>query len=84
MISYHDSPMTTNAGVADAAGVSTIRKTFEISETLKGNQGSTVSELTRETEFPKRTVFRHLATLRDLDYVVERGGGTRSASASWS
>lgn len=67
--------MATGSNDADGSGVATTRKTFEILETLKDNEGSSVTELTRRTDLPKSTVFRHLTTLRDLGYVVERDGG---------
>lgn len=67
--------MPSNSGLGDTEGVSTTRKTFAVLEALRANQGATVTELTRDTEFPKSTVFRHLATLRDLGYVVEQDGG---------
>jgi IclR family KDG regulon transcriptional repressor len=72
---YHSEGMATDSERTDADGVSTTRKTFGILETLKSNQGATVTELTRETDLPKSTVFRHLATLQDLGYVVEQDGG---------
>lgn len=66
--------METDADV-EGSGVSTTRKTFEILEALTEAEGATVTELTRRMDLPKSTVFRHLATLRDLGYVVERDGG---------
>lgn len=53
-------------------GVSTTRKTFEILETLKEEEGLTITDLTRRTGLSKSTVYRHLATLTDTGYVVER------------
>lgn len=67
--------MGTDSNAANDAGVSTTRKTFEILESLKDEEGATVTELTRRTDLPKSTVFRHLSTLKDLGYVVERDGG---------
>ncbi|WP_436347124.1 IclR family transcriptional regulator [Natronorubrum sp. FCH18a] len=55
-------------------GVSTTRKTFEILEALKAEEGVTITELTRRTGLSKSTVYRHLATLTDMGYVVERDG----------
>ncbi|ELY89480.1 IclR family transcriptional regulator [Natrialba hulunbeirensis JCM 10989] len=66
--------MCTDRTDRDNAGVSTTRKTFEILETLADEDGVTITELTRETSFTKSTVYRHLSTLVDLGYVVERDG----------
>lgn len=56
------------------AGVSTTRKTFEILEALKDEEGVTITDLTRRTGLSKSTVYRHLTTLTDMGYVVERDG----------
>ncbi|ELZ07599.1 IclR family transcriptional regulator [Natrialba aegyptia] len=61
-------------GKRNDAGVSTTRKTFAILETLADADGVTITELTRRTEFTKSTVYRHLTTLADLGYVIERDG----------
>lgn len=66
--------MSANRADQTDAGVSTTRKTFEILETLAADDGITITELTRRTEFTKSTVYRHLTTLVDLGYVVERDG----------
>jgi IclR family transcriptional regulator, KDG regulon repressor len=67
--------MTTDQDERANVGVSTTRKTFEILETLKSEEGLTITEITRRTELPKSTVYRHLATLTDMGYVIERDGG---------
>ncbi|SEQ91260.1 IclR family transcriptional regulator [Natrinema salaciae] len=59
---------------ADGAGVSTTRKTFELLEALKAEEGLSIAELTQRTALPKSTVYRHLQTLTDLGYVIERDG----------
>ncbi|WP_331234382.1 IclR family transcriptional regulator [Natronorarus salvus] len=56
------------------AGVATTKKTFEILETLAEEEGTTITGLARTTGMAKSTVFRHVETLRDLGYVVEREG----------
>lgn len=56
------------------AGVSTTRKTFAILEALKAKEGVTITELTRQTDLSKSTVYRHLTTLTEMGYVVERDG----------
>ncbi|SEH17277.1 transcriptional regulator, IclR family [Natronorubrum sediminis] len=56
------------------AGVSTTRKTFTILEALKAEEGVTITELTRQTDLSKSTVYRHLTTLTEMGYVVERDG----------
>ncbi len=59
---------------ADRGGVSTTRKTFALLEALKAEEGITIAELTQRTDLPKSTVYRHLQTLTDLGYVIERDG----------
>lgn len=59
---------------ADGAGVSTTRKTFALLEVLKEEEGLSIAELTQRTNLPKSTVYRHLQTLADLGYVIERDG----------
>ncbi|WP_408959685.1 IclR family transcriptional regulator [Natrinema sp. 74] len=59
---------------ADSVGVSTTRKTFALLETLKDEEGVTIAELTDRTDLTKSTVYRHLQTLTDLGYVIERDG----------
>ncbi|ELY58685.1 IclR family transcriptional regulator [Natronolimnohabitans innermongolicus] len=66
--------MGTNDGTETGAGVSTTRKTFEILEALKEEEGVTITELTRRTDLSKSTAYRHLATLTDMGYVIERDG----------
>nr|WP_265112513.1 IclR family transcriptional regulator [Halosolutus halophilus] len=58
----------------DETGVETTRKTFGILEALKDEEGLTIAELTRRTELTKSTVYRHLSTLTDMGYVIERDG----------
>lgn len=54
-------------------GVATTRKTFTILEALADEEGLTITELTRRTGLSKSTVYRHLATLTDMGYVIGRG-----------
>ncbi|WP_246998232.1 IclR family transcriptional regulator [Halosolutus gelatinilyticus] len=65
--------MTTERG-SDETGVTTTRKTFAILETLKEEEGLSIAEITRRTSLTKSTVYRHLATLTDMGYVIERDG----------
>lgn len=67
--------MATNDTQGDETGVSTTRKTFEILETLRDEEGLTLTELTRRTGLTKSTVYRHVSTLTDLEYLIERDGG---------
>lgn len=55
-------------------GVATTRKTFTILEALRENEGRSIAEITRSTGLTKSTVYRHLKTLEELDYVIERDG----------
>lgn len=59
---------------SDDVGVATTRKTFSILETLSENEGLSIAEITRHTELTKSTVYRHLKTLEELDYVIEDDG----------
>jgi len=56
------------------AGVTTTKRTFEVLETLAEEEGRTITGLAGTTGMAKSTVFRHVETLRNLGYVVERGG----------
>ncbi|MFC6719300.1 IclR family transcriptional regulator [Natrialbaceae archaeon GCM10025810] len=66
--------METEPGDGDGAGVSTTRKTFRILEALTDEDGVTITDLTRRTGLSKSTVYRHLRTLTDLGYLIERDG----------
>ncbi|WP_254762809.1 IclR family transcriptional regulator [Natrinema marinum] len=59
---------------AEEVGVSTTRKTFALLEALKDEEGVTIAELTDRTDLSKSTAYRHLQTLTDLGYVIERDG----------
>jgi IclR family transcriptional regulator, KDG regulon repressor len=67
--------MATDQNEGASVGVSTTRKTFDILETLKDEEGLTITEVTQRTGLPKSTVYRHLTTLTELGYVIERDGG---------
>lgn len=66
--------MPTDRGSGDETGVATTRKTFAILEALKEEEGLTIAEITRRTDLTKSTVYRHLTTLADMGYVIERDG----------
>lgn len=66
--------MTTEQDGRTDTGVSTTRKTFEILETLKAEEGLTITEITERTTLSKSTVYRHLVTLTDMGYVIETDG----------
>ncbi|OAQ53442.1 IclR family transcriptional regulator [Natrinema mahii] len=66
--------MGTDRDGDDGAGVSTTRKTFRLLEALKDEEGVTIADLTERTTLPKSTVYRHLQTLTELGYVIERDG----------
>jgi DNA-binding IclR family transcriptional regulator len=59
---------------SENVGVATTRKTFTILETLRENEGLSIAEITRRTELTKSTVYRHLKTLEQLEYVIEQDG----------
>lgn len=60
---------------SDDVGVATTRKTFAILETLRESNGLSITEITCQTDLTKSTVYRHLKTLEELGYVIERDGG---------
>nr|WP_222847851.1 IclR family transcriptional regulator [Haloferax sp. KTX1] len=47
---------------------------LEILEALKARESAGVTELATELGLPKSTVYSHLRTLREHEYVVQRGG----------
>ncbi|THE64688.1 IclR family transcriptional regulator [Salinadaptatus halalkaliphilus] len=67
--------MATDGPSADSAGVTTTRKTFALLEALRDEEGCTITELTARTSLTKSTVYRHLQTLTELGYVIERDDG---------
>ncbi|AXR76253.1 IclR family transcriptional regulator [Natrarchaeobaculum sulfurireducens] len=67
--------MGTNGEQETTAGVSTTRKTFDIIEKVRDEEGLSITELTRRTGLTKSTVYRHVTTLSDLGYLIERNGG---------
>ncbi|MFC4541306.1 IclR family transcriptional regulator [Halosolutus amylolyticus] len=64
--------MTSDRNPAGGTGVATTRKTFAILETLKAEAGLSLAEITRRTDLSKSTVYRHVRTLVDMGYVIER------------
>ncbi|SIS13236.1 IclR family transcriptional regulator [Natronorubrum thiooxidans] len=56
-------------------GVATTRKTFAILEVLKEEEGLTITEITQRTDLTKSTIYRHLKTLSEMGYVIERDDG---------
>ena len=55
-------------------GVATTKKTFTILETLRETEGLSITEITRRTELTKSTIYRHLKTLEQWEYVIEQDG----------
>lgn len=53
--------------------VGSTRTTFRIIESLRNFDNARVTELAEELELSKSSVYRHLATLRDMEYVVKDG-----------
>lgn len=51
--------------------VQTARTLFDVVECLKEGGGMTVTEVSRELDYAKSTVHRHLHTLEELGYVVQ-------------
>lgn len=66
------SDMNTDRNAESKSGVETTRKSFEILEALKAEEGNSITELSQRTDLSKSTVYRHLQTLTDMGYVIER------------
>jgi DNA-binding IclR family transcriptional regulator len=62
---------------ADPNRVRTTATSFRVIEALRERDGAGVTELARELDLAKGTVHKHLATLRELDYVVQDGDDYR-------
>lgn len=61
-----------NDGLADS--VQTACTLFDIVNCISDSEGVSLSELAGELDYAKSTIHRHLRTLEDLGYVVERDG----------
>lgn len=57
----------------DGRTVATTETSFRIIEALKRRDGAGVTELATELDIAKGTVYKHLNTLRGLDYVLKDG-----------
>lgn len=57
--------------------VSTTRTSFEILGLIRDAGAVSISDVKAETGLAKSTVYRHLATLHDMDYLVEEDGEYR-------
>lgn len=63
--------------VSQGRRIETVEVTFQILECISsaGPGGTDITTLLRETEIPRRTVYRHLAYLQDLGLVETRSDG---------
>ncbi|RKD89324.1 IclR family transcriptional regulator [Halopiger aswanensis] len=61
------------AGPTDS--VQTARTMFSIVEYIADREGASLSALAADLDYAKSTIHRHLRTLEDLEYVVEREDG---------
>lgn len=57
--------------------IKSLQTSLELVETLANLDGATVAELTEQMEMPKSTIYDHLRTLRDEEYIVSCDGGYR-------
>lgn len=57
----------------DQGQVKAVNTTFQILETIRRVNGAGVTEIAEETGITKSTVFRHLQTLAQQEYVVREG-----------
>ncbi|SEP24765.1 transcriptional regulator, IclR family [Halogranum amylolyticum] len=55
--------------------VQTAETLFDIVQCVKSGQGKTVTEVANELDYVKSTVHRHLHTLEELGYLVQRADG---------
>lgn len=62
--------------------VRSIKRVFDIIESLVETPESQISTIARETDLPKSTVHSHLATLRELG-LVQKSGSTYSATTKF-
>lgn len=62
-------------GAAPTDSVQTARTMFDIVERLTEQEGASLSALAADLDYAKSTIHRHLRTLEDLGYVVERDDG---------
>ncbi|NIB99609.1 IclR family transcriptional regulator [Halobacterium sp. R2-5] len=62
-------------GAAPTDSVQTARTMFDIVEYITDEQGTSLADLAADLDYAKSTVHRHLRTLEDLEYVVERDDG---------
>ncbi|WP_148416631.1 IclR family transcriptional regulator [Haloferax sp. KTX1] len=61
-------------GTNMANTIGALGTSLEILEALKARESAGVTELATELGLPKSTVYSHLRTLREHEYVVQRGG----------
>jgi len=66
----------------DEPGIKSAGRSFGILETLIDAERCTVSELTAQTPYTVSTVYEHLATLRELGYVLKEDDKTYRPSAT--
>lgn len=65
--------MTTNAADGDRRSIKSVETSFAVIEALRELNAARVTELASHLEMSKSTVYHHLATLEDLDYVTKSG-----------
>lgn len=53
--------------------IKSISKTFAILAELERNGGTGVTEIARQTDIPKSSVYKYLATLKSLGFVTKKG-----------
>lgn len=67
--------MTESDGPGPTDSVQTARTLFDIVEYVSDREGASLPELADELHYAKSTIHRHLRTLEDIGYVVERDDG---------
>lgn len=67
--------MDASNGPGPTDSVRTAHTMFDIVERIADENGSPLPELARDLDYAKSTIHRHLRTLDDLGYVVERDDG---------
>lgn len=66
--------------MAKTLPINALSTTFDILEEIIEQNGATLSELTEAVNRPKSTVYDHVVSLHDLEYIVKRDGKYRLSS----
>jgi len=62
------------SATGDGVRIGAVDKSLQVLEILKERDGGTIAELTEELEWPKSTVYAHVRTLEENEYIVNEDG----------